>query len=531
MASQRRGLGLLAAIALTMSVAATGSASSGQKLTQLDWTSQTYESRARVTGIAYGDGRFVATHEAGMITLSHDGQSWDEVHQEPRSRDPGITGGVPGVLLPTLNAVTYASGRFVAVGKPYFLVLTSTTGETWDFSYEWPAERIEGYTELVDVTYGAGRFVAVGNNGPNSRTIASPDGVNWSHSDVFPNTSLEGVAYGHGLFVAVGKDSHGHGLVMVSADGHDWTPVGVSLPPLFSIVFSNDQFFAAGWWPDGDRSAYVFKSGDGRSWTGVPAPIGATRLMAAGGFLFQSGSGVDQPAPLAVSRDGEHWLHAEVPAGIEAIAAAEDKFVAGGSYGTMVTLSPCAGFLDVAAGLPACKAVAFMQARGILSGYPDGTFRPAAPVTRAEFAKMLVLTVGTSPQPGASVAFPDAADHWSAPLGYIQAAVAMNAIAGYPDGTFRPDAPVTRAELLRMVTSAAGLPADPVTVTYDDVTERDWFAESVKRALGARLIGAEAAVPIWSGATLDPARPATRAETASVLANLAQQMSEMGAAR
>ena len=96
-------------------------------------------------------------------------------------------------------------------------------------------------------------------------------------------------------------------------------------------------------------------------------------------------------------------------------------------------------------------AVARLGALGIIVGYPDGTFRPEQPVTRAEFAKIMVsaLGIGEAAQYAAGpTRFPDVpADHWAS--GYINVAVDVGVVVGYPDGTFLPENQVTLPKPLR----------------------------------------------------------------------------------
>ena len=95
---------------------------------------------------------------------------------------------------------------------------------------------------------------------------------------------------------------------------------------------------------------------------------------------------------------------------------------------------------------------------GIIHGFEDGTYRPDQPVTRAEFAKIIVasLGVGESAQYVAGATkFPDVgADHWAS--GYVNVAVDMGIINGYPDGTFLPENQVTYAEAIKMIVAALG---------------------------------------------------------------------------
>ncbi|MFZ5597940.1 MAG: S-layer homology domain-containing protein [Bacillota bacterium] len=85
-------------------------------------------------------------------------------------------------------------------------------------------------------------------------------------------------------------------------------------------------------------------------------------------------------------------------------------------------------------------------------GYPDGSFRPEGLVTRAEMAAVF-YRIKTLP-PGQGTAFNDIAGHWA--LGVIESAEKNGLIKGYSDGTFRPDQPVTRAEAVVMINRLLG---------------------------------------------------------------------------
>jgi L-ascorbate metabolism protein UlaG (beta-lactamase superfamily) len=83
---------------------------------------------------------------------------------------------------------------------------------------------------------------------------------------------------------------------------------------------------------------------------------------------------------------------------------------------------------------------------GVLSGYEDGTFRPNQAITRQEAAVMVARLVGWSENPDGANKFKDRADIAGWSVGAVGAAAEGSLISGYPDGTFRPLMPITRAE-------------------------------------------------------------------------------------
>lgn len=104
------------------------------------------------------------------------------------------------------------------------------------------------------------------------------------------------------------------------------------------------------------------------------------------------------------------------------------------------------------------KAVARLVAFGIVQGYKDGTYQPKADITRAEFAKLLIESLGIGSAANAAmgkVSFSDVSStHWA--RGYINVASGQGLLKGYPDGTFQPGKQVSHAEALTMLVRALG---------------------------------------------------------------------------
>jgi hypothetical protein len=97
-------------------------------------------------------------------------------------------------------------------------------------------------------------------------------------------------------------------------------------------------------------------------------------------------------------------------------------------------------------------AIAELKARGIIEGYPDGSYRPDNSINRAEFIKIVVeATVDTEDIYGSSC-FPDVHDEWYAP--YICTAQRMGIVGGYPDGTFKPADNVRMTEAYKIISEA-----------------------------------------------------------------------------
>ncbi len=140
-------------------------------------------------------------------------------------------------------------------------------------------------------------------------------------------------------------------------------------------------------------------------------------------------------------------------------------------------------FTDVEAGRWSNNAISTMQNGGFVSGYEDGSFRPDEYITRAEFAT--IASHMDAMNENATHNFNDVAGHWAEK--YIADAVSKGWIAGYEDGTFRPDDYITRAEamtiinrmLLRFV-NAEGLHAD--AIKWPDNPVNEWYYYAVEEA-------------------------------------------------
>ena len=147
-------------------------------------------------------------------------------------------------------------------------------------------------------------------------------------------------------------------------------------------------------------------------------------------------------------------------------------------------------YSDVAAGQWYNNAVSTMTRAGIVNGYPDGTFRPNAPITRAEMAKIIALFAKLDKS---TDRFPDAAGHWAE--AYIRLAAGNGWIEGYPDGTFRPNQSITRAETVTMIDRVLErVPKDEsrllpheTMLTFPDCRPGQWFYIAVQEAANSHV--------------------------------------------
>jgi hypothetical protein len=155
--------------------------------------------------------------------------------------------------------------------------------------------------------------------------------------------------------------------------------------------------------------------------------------------------------------------------------------------------------------------VANLYCRNVVSGFSDGTFRPNADVTRGQFTKMLVLSFELTWQ------VPDRATFSDVPLGstysaFVETAVKQGIASGYPDGTFRPNSPVTRGQAVKMISVAHGwAQAYPPVATFTDIPAGHWAFGYVEAAFRQGIING------YEDGTFRPQNGITRAQVAKVL--------------
>ena len=138
--------------------------------------------------------------------------------------------------------------------------------------------------------------------------------------------------------------------------------------------------------------------------------------------------------------------------------------VAGLLLGPGAAEAQAAGFKDVAESHPYHVQIETLSQLGIIDGYADGTFRPNNQVTRQQFAKMVILAMRISATEDDKCIFIDvkkSSDVDLYPDNYIAAALREKIVTGYPGSSgplFKPDAPITMAQLVTMGTRAAERP-------------------------------------------------------------------------
>jgi hypothetical protein len=229
-------------------------------------------------------------------------------------------------------------------------------------------------------------------------------------------------------------------------------------------------------------------------------------------YLYRA-TGLRQEVP--VGAGGYFASFFRLEQGEETVQLVGLDLAGGGLAGKKITArAGFAGFADIHDHWAAADIAALAKA-GLLGGYPDGTFRPANTVVRAELVAALARLRGIRVTPEAKPAFKDAAAiapwAWAA----VAAAQREGLVAGYPDGTFRPAQPVSRAELAtllaRLLAGQEPPPASSILPYADLAAIPDWSREAVALThatgvLRGREVGCFA-----------PLAPVTRGEMAAAL--------------
>ena len=168
------------------------------------------------------------------------------------------------------------------------------------------------------------------------------------------------------------------------------------------------------------------------------------------------------------------------------------------------------GFWDLMLGTTHTRSIMQVAEQGIAGGFSDGSFRPGLAVTRAQMATFVQratgLPSGALPSPFRDV--PSSATHAAA----ISAVAAAQIAGGFPDGTYRPEQPVTRGQMATFLRRATSLSAATGATPFTDVPADHVHAASIAAVYEA---GIAAGV---SSTSYRPNAPVTRGQMATFLA-------------
>lgn len=156
--------------------------------------------------------------------------------------------------------------------------------------------------------------------------------------------------------------------------------------------------------------------------------------------------------------------------------------------------------------------------KNVLNGYPDGAFKPDQPITRAEFAKIVAKTYDYAPV--SKDPFPDIKGHWA--KSYINSVAERQVMKKFSDGTFKPQESLNRAQLATMLTRIVRLatPEEKFTenwpASFTDVPANHWGFRYIEICNKLEVL------PPAYKTEFQPEKPVTRAEAAWMIYKLSQ---------
>ncbi len=478
------------------------------------------------------------------FTLKNDGSLWSV--DFIIAADPGVP------VAPVVTRVGSDSDWIAAAEGGFTSLGLKSDGSLWSIGYSFAegidetepsftAERVGDDLDWAAVTAGAWSALALKTDG--TLWYVEP-GFDFDAFEMFGDPAETVASFdvfpvdGDSDWAAV--SAGGDHLLALKADGSLWAMGG-------------NTYGQVGDGTTSDRYDFV-QIGNQNDWAAVSAGLLHSLALKADGTLWawgrnedgQVGDGatLDQHSPVRVGKLGD-WLaisagywHSCALDGDGALWAWGDNDNAQLGDGTVsdrtapvkvlsgVRLPGPAGqgshFTDISAS-PYRAAIRSLAQRGIVLGYGDGSFRPDQPVSRQQFAKMIVLGLGLKvTEGGVALAFPDVSrpsdDLY--PDDYVAVASGHALVQGYPDGTFRPALDITRAQMLSIVVRAA-LAFKPGALR---TPPPNWVGGI---SAGDPIHGASIAVAEYSGLALgvDPTSfsihgKATRGEIAQVIWNL-----------
>jgi hypothetical protein len=326
-----------------------------------NWTIRTTFGGGEITGLAFGNGRFVAGHGNAGVLVSSNGFDWDlkttgqgaisfgcvafgnGLFCSPGSSNaPGFWrsadgetwrfAAVPG--LPSIFGITCGAGIFVAVGyESNAEGLNETRIFTSVDCIQWTQQNLVANSVLRSVTWGNGRFVAVGAplrglQGKNNLIVISSNGVDWEMQDYPEERDLSGVTWADGVYIAVGSP---YGSVLRSTDAINWTAEDPDVVGgLYAVTSGNGLFVAAG------TSGAIRTSSTGIDWGAQEQGIymGINGITCSSNLLVAFGGRYDLfQSTVLTSSNGSDWKASSTGQGtvLEHMIFAQNKFIGVGS--------------------------------------------------------------------------------------------------------------------------------------------------------------------------------------------------------
>jgi hypothetical protein len=171
------------------------------------------------------------------------------------------------------------------------------------------------------------------------------------------------------------------------------------------------------------------------------------------------------------------------------------------------------GFNDVSRTHPYYVGITYLNEIGVIGGYDDGTFKPENPINRAEVLKVILSGSGIESDIDYDSSFPDVqGDHWFSK--YVMKAKSLGFVKGNDvDGTFSPARQVNLAEFIKMLLSANALDVSAFEgkVVVPNINTDDWYAPYINYAAALGILERDA------DGNVDPGKTLNRGEVANMM--------------
>ena len=192
--------------------------------------------------------------------------------------------------------------------------------------------------------------------------------------------------------------------------------------------------------------------------------------------------------------------------------------VTAGTFAPMIAPSPVIAqaqtqFFDVPSGHWANRFILSLAERGIIAGFPDGSFRPDEPVTRAQYAAMVRQAFNQASLRSRTTFVDVPSNYWA--IAAIDEAYTMGFLSGYPGNVFRPNQNIPRAQVLVSLANGLSYQASSLSSVQfyqDEIAIPDYAVASIAAATENRLVVNYPDVQL-----LRPNQTATRAEVAAFI--------------
>lgn len=315
------------------------------------WSSPPSGTTNNIGGVAYGNGKFVATGDKGLILTSTDGMNWETQATSTNEIIFGVSYiesqfvavGGNGIILTSSNGADWKIESNVFVGNDLLTAVTSDNkgrfvsvsqggaiySATGGDLTTWTQDYSSGSTYLFGVAYGNNTFVAVGDN--NTILIYSEESqsLGWQKVAIPEQADIFGVTFANGKFVAVGS----RGVILTSTNGKTWDSTTSPDGDFFGVSYGSGNFVAVG-----DSGQIITSSDNANNWTNVQTNSTGKEDILGLAYNNAIAVGVGRNGLVVTSVDRKSWTKVDVGIAedINSVVYANNQFTAVANNGIIL---------------------------------------------------------------------------------------------------------------------------------------------------------------------------------------------------